>query len=302
MEDFNVTILGNGSAVPTAYQHPTSQLLQYRNQRFLIDCGEGAQIQMIRYKISVRKINRIFISHLHGDHYFGLVGLLSTLHLYGHKKAVHLYAPGALKSLLDWQFQLSDTRPGFDLVFHPLPEQGLIYEDKNMTVHTFPLNHRIETHGFVFREKQRDRKLSKTFVKNFQPGIEQMQQIKKGADFLTPEGDWLKNSEITLDPPAPRAYAYCSDTAYDERIIPHIHGVDALYHEATFDDEMAHIAKEKYHATARQAAQIARNAKVKKLLLGHFSARFKDHSALLAQAREVFNNSVLTCEGEKYAV
>jgi len=302
MEDFHVTILGNGSAVPTAYQHPTSQLLQYRNQRFLIDCGEGTQIQMIRYKLSVRKINRIFISHLHGDHYFGLVGLLSTLHLYGHKKAIHLYAPGALKSLLDLQFQLSDTRLRFDLVFHPLPEQGLIYEDKNLTVHTFPLNHRIETHGFVFREKSRDRKLSKTFVKNFQPGIEQMQQIKKGADFLTAEGNLLKNSDITLDPPAPRGYAYCSDTAYDESIIPHIHGVDVLYHEATFDDEMAHVAEEKYHATARQAAQIARKAKVKKLLLGHFSARFKDRRSLHTQAREVFENSDLTREGERYAI
>jgi ribonuclease Z len=301
-QDFQLTILGNGSAVPTAYQHPSSQLLRYNNRRFLIDCGEGTQMQMIRYKVSARKLTHIFISHLHGDHYFGLVGLLSTLHLYGRRQPLHLYAPAALKALLDMQFKLSDTHLLFDLVFHRLPENGIVYEDNNLTVETFPLNHRIETHGFVFREKPRERKLSKAFVNTYQPGIEQMHRIKQGADFRTADGQLLENRAITLDPAPARAYAYCSDTSYDESIIPFIQGVDVLYHEATFDDSMTALAKEKYHTTARQAAQIARKAGVKKLLLGHYSARFSDLEPLLSQAREEFENSFLSREGESYYV
>lgn len=302
MHDFQLTILGNGSAVPTACQNPSSQYLRYNNCRFLIDCGEGTQMQMIRYKKSIRKLSHIFISHLHGDHYFGLVGLLSTLHLYGRKQPLHLFAPAALNELLDLQFNLSDTHLVFELVFHSLPESGLIYEDKNLRVETFPLNHRIETHGFVFREKTRERKLSKDFVEAYHPGIEQMHQIKAGADFITGQGQVIKNRDITIDPLPARSYAYCSDTAYDESIIPHIQGVDLLYHEATFDDDMVAMAQEKFHSTARQAAQIAKKAGVKKLLLGHYSARFKDPSSLLVQAREVFENSFLSREGESYAV
>ncbi len=300
MNQFELTILGNGSAVPTAFQNPSSQLLQYNNQHFLIDCGEGTQMQMIKFGKSAQKLNRIFISHLHGDHYFGLVGLISTLHLYGRRQPLHLYAPKQLKNLLDLQFKLSDTHLMFDLVFYSLPERGLIYEDKNLTVETFPLNHRIETHGFVFREKPRQRKLLKDFVNTWHPGIAEMHQIKEGFDFVNAEGVLMKNSDITIDPPKACSYAYCSDTVYDERIIPHIQGVDLLYHEATFDDALIDVAGAKFHSTARQAALIAQKAGVKKLLLGHFSARYKDPLHLLSEAREEFENSWLSQQGESY--
>ena len=302
MQDFQLTILGNGAAVPTAFQNPSSQLLQYNGYSFLIDCGEGTQIQMIKYRKSARKLTRIFISHLHCDHYFGLAGLISTLHLYGRRQPLHLYAPAPLKELLDLQFKLSDTHLMFDLVFHGLPESGLIYEDKKITIETFPLKHRIETHGFVFREKPHQRKLLKDFVNTWHPGIAEMHQIKTGADYVNSEGVLMKNSDITLDAPSVRSFAYCSDTAYDERIIPFVRGVDLLYHEASFDDAFADLAGEKFHSTARQAAMIAQKAGVGKLLLGHFSARYEDPSHLLTEAREEFENSLLSHQGETYDI
>ncbi len=302
MTDFRVTILGNGSAVPTAWQNPTAQLLQYNGRRFLIDCGEGTQMQMIRYNISYRNLDRIFISHLHGDHYFGLIGLISTLHLYGRRKPLHVYGPAALEKVLHLQLEVSDTQLRFPLPFHALPEEGVIYEDKTLTVSCFPLDHRIPTRGFLFREKPRERNLRKAFVKKYHPGVEQMHRIKQGDDFVLPDGMVLPNPDITLDPPAPRSYAYCSDTAYNPKLTDYVRGVDLLYHEATFDDAMAGMAAKKFHSTARQAAQIAADAGVKKLLLGHFSARFTTVGHLLEEAREVFPATVLSRQGEVYTI
>jgi ribonuclease Z len=302
MTDFRVTILGNGSAVPTQQQNPSAQMLQYGHRRFLIDCGEGTQMQMLKYDISRKNLSHIFISHLHGDHYFGLVGLISTLHLFGREQPLHVYGPELLEAIIRMQLKASDTRLKFPLMFHVLRNTDVIYEDNVFEISCFPLNHRIATWGFVFREKEKERNLRKDFVRRYAPGVEQMHKVKQGSNFETPNGDVLKNEDITLDPPLPRSYAYCSDTAYDLNIVPFIRSVDLLYHEATFDDTMAEIAAEKYHSTARQAAQIAAEAGVGKLLLGHFSARFSDVDHLLEEAREVFENTSLSREGETYAV
>ncbi len=302
MTDFRITILGNGSAVPTAWQNPSAQLIRYERHRFLLDCGEGTQMQMIRYRVSYRNLTQVFISHLHGDHYFGLIGLISTLHLYGREKPLHVHGPAPLEEILRLQLKVSDTRLRFPLVFHPLPSSGVVFEDEHFRVCCFPLEHRIATWGFRFEEKKRERNLRKDFVAKYRPGVEQMHRIKQGGDFVLPDGRILSNREITLDPPVPRSYAYCSDTAYDEGVIPHVQGVNLLYHEATFDDAMQQKAAEKFHSTARQAAQLAAKAHVGKLLLGHFSARFSSPDPLLKEAREVFPNTVSSRQGETYRV
>jgi len=302
MSDFEITILGNGSAVPTSWQNPSAQMVRYGRHRFLIDCGEGTQMQMIRYGVSYSNLSHIFISHLHGDHFLGVAGLLSTLHLYGRQKALHIFAPQPLKEILRLQFEVSHTRLHFPLLFHVLPESGLLYEDTRLEIRCFPLKHSVPAYGFLLKEKPGKRNLKKDFVKKYHPGIEQMQRIKQGDDFVLPDGTVLPNREITKDPVPPRSYAYCSDTAYDEKIIPFIRGVDLLYHEATFDDSLAALAAEKFHSTARQAATIAAKAGAKKLLLGHFSARFRDADTmlLLEEARQVFPHTFLSRQGEVY--
>jgi len=302
MTDFQVTILGSGSAVPTALRNPSAQMLQSGNRRFLIDCAEGTQIQMIKYQVSRKSLSHIFISHLHGDHYFGLIGLISTLHLYGREQPLHIFGPKPLEEIVHLQLKYSGTQLKYSLLFHVLREAEMIYEDSMLEIRCFPLSHQIPTWGFVFREKQKERNLRKDFVAHYAPGVEQMHRIKQGSDFVLPDGSILKNKEMTTAPPLPRSYAYCSDTVYDQKIVPFIRSVDMLYHEATFDDAMANIAAEKFHSTARQAAQIAAEAGVGKLLLGHFSARFTDVSHLLEEARCVFANTLLSEQGETYDV
>ena len=304
MVPFTVTVLGNGSAVPTSFQHPSAQLVTYGGKRFLIDCGEGTQMQMIAFKTGHRHIDHIFISHLHGDHFFGLIGLINTLHLYGRTQPLHLYAPKKLENVINIQLEVSGSHLIYPLIFHPLDEmnEAPVYEDKNLRVYHFPLKHGIPSYGFVFREKPGLRKLKKSFVKTYTPSIEQMHAVKSGADFKTDDGQLLLNVHITKDPAAPRSYAYCSDTAYFEPVIPFIKGVDLLYHEATFDNSQKQIAANKLHATAQQAALIAQKAKAGRLLLGHYSARFKDKTHLLAEAKEVFPNTALSVEGNTYDV
>ncbi|GMT45377.1 MAG: ribonuclease Z [bacterium] len=300
MTDFQVTILGNGSAVPTAFQNPTAQLLRYNQHKFLIDCGEGTQMQMIKYQVTHKNLSHIFISHLHGDHYFGLVGLISTFHLFGRELPLHIYGPGPLEQIIKMQLQASDTQLKFSLLFHVLLGTETLFEDKYLEISCFPLYHQTPTWGFLFKEKGKERNLRKDFVAHYTPGVEQMHRIKQGDDFILPDGKVLKNVNITRNPPIPKSYAYCSDTAYDERLIPFVRSVDLLYHEATFDDSMIAKAAEKFHSTARQAAQLAAKAGVKQLLLGHFSARFSEPSHLLEEAREVFENSLLSRQGETY--
>ncbi|HDO06197.1 MAG TPA: ribonuclease Z [Bacteroidetes bacterium] len=300
MTDFQVTILGNGSAVPTAFQNPTAQLLQYNQHKFLIDCGEGTQMQMIKYQISHKNLSHIFISHLHGDHYFGLIGLISTFHLLGRELPLHIYGPGPLEQIIKMQMKASGTQLKFSLLFHVLQGTETLFEDKSLEIKCFPLYHQTPAWGFLFKEKEKERNLRKDFVAHYTPGIEQMHRIKQGDDFVLSDGKMLKNADITQNPPIPKSYAYCSDTAYDERLIPFVRSVDLLYHEATFDDSMAEKAAEKFHSTARQAAQLAAKADVKQLLLGHFSARFSEPSHLLEEAREVFENSLMSRQGETY--
>ena len=302
--DFSVTILGNGSAVPTDTQNPTAQLVRYQGQRFLIDCGEGTQMQMIKYHTGFKNLRHIFISHLHGDHFFGLVGLLSTFHLFGRKEPLHLYGPSDLKSFLDLSFKISNTTLLYPLFFHSTEDKdSILYEDENLTISKIPLKHSLPTTGFLFAEKKRPRKLNKAFVTKYQPSIAQMKAIKTGRDYHLPSGGVLENHLITSVGKPQRKYAYCSDTAYDERIVPFIQGVDLLYHESTFENAALDKALNRLHSTAMQAATIAQMAKVKKLLLGHYSARMNnDFSVLLSEARSIFKPAFLSEQGVTYAV
>lgn len=299
---FKVSILGNGAAVPTTRQHLSSQLVQHNGHRFMIDCGEGTQMQMQRYKFSYRKLSHVFISHLHGDHYLGLMGMLFTFNLFNRIEELHLYGPEPLSELIDMQCEVSNVQLKYSLIFHPLKGSEILYEDEKLAISCFPLKHRIPTWGFLFREKENsERNLKNEFIEQYKPGIEQIYKIKKGSDFETPDGLILKNEAITYFPKA-YSYAYCSDTIYDEDLIPVIKGVDVLYHEATFDKKNEQVAKEKFHSTAEQAAQLALKAGVGKLLLGHFSARYKNRDFLLEEARNIFPNTHLSKEGETYII
>jgi ribonuclease Z len=303
MLPFSVTILGNGSAVPTSFQKPTAQLVQYNGKKFLVDCGEGTQMQMIRYNTGHKHLDHIFISHLHGDHYFGLIGLINTFHLFGREKPLTVYGPKKLKRIMDVQLEAAGTVLRYPLKYVFTDEvKGVIYEDKHLTVEHFPLKHRITTYGFVFREKPKEKNLRKEFVERYHPSVEQIHRVKQGEDYFSDTGERLPNRKITLEPPPLRSYAFCSDTAYTENILPFIKGVTLLYHEATFTAGEQWLADEKYHSTSVDAAKIALKAKVNKLLLGHYSARLKDRSQLLEEAQEVFKNTILSEEGATYDI
>ena len=302
MIPFTVTVLGNGSAVPTSFQNPSAQLVTYGNRRFLVDCGEGTQMRMIDFKTGHRHIDHIFISHLHGDHFFGLIGLINTLHLYGRRQLLTIYAPEELKRVIEVQLEVSKSNLSYSLLFHNLGQNfnKPLYADRNLEIFHFPLKHRIPTFGFIFKEKPTERKLKKSFVNEYNPSIEQMHAVKSGNDYKTEDGRRIPNKEITNDPNPPRMYAYCSDTAYSEEIVPFINDADLLYHEATFDNEQEQKAMDKFHSTAAQAALIAKKANVGKLMLGHYSARFKEKDHLLVEAKAVFPATILSEEGKTY--
>jgi len=306
MRKFQVTVLGCGSAVPTSWHNPSSQMVQYDNRQFLVDCGEGTQMQMIRYKVKYAKLDHIFITHLHGDHFFGLIGLMNTMHLMRREKTLHLYAPKDLKEIIETHLRLTNTGLYYPLEFHPLEDyqqNELLYEDKHLTIHSFPLKHSIAVWGFLFREKQVPPNLDKSFVKKYKPAIEQMLAIKKGADFATTKGKVIPNRKITVSPPPPRSFAYCSDTAYLESTADNVERVDLLYHESTFDNSRKELANITLHSTAAQAARVALKGGAKKLLLGHYSARFKkDAEILQKEAREIFPESYLSNEGQTYNI
>lgn len=304
MSDFKVTILGNGSAVPTATQHPSSQVVKLGDVQFMIDCGEGTQMQMIKYGIKHRKLDHIFISHLHGDHYFGLFGLISTFHLFGRNTPLNLYAPSQLKDLLEHQLRISNTKLRFPLNFYPLEEivnrPLLVYNE--FTIQIFPLYHRIPTWGIKIRKEDGELRIDKGFVASFKPTVEQILKIKSGEDFKSDTGVLIKNEEITLPPKPTHTYAYCSDTAFHLNLINHVKNVDLLYHEATFDSRLEDVANEKQHATSQQAAVLAKKAKVGELLLGHYSARFDDLNSLLEEAQSIFPETLLSEEGKTYQI
>lgn len=297
---FKLTILGSHSATPRVDAAPTAQVLEIKNHTFLIDCGEGTQIQLRKFKISFAKINHIFISHLHGDHFFGLIGMLSSFGLLSRTKTMYIYAPVGLKAIIELQLQVSETKIGFPIEFHELTDSKslLIFEDKNVEVYTIPLTHRIYTNGFLFKEKPDLHNLCMERILQY-PEIQRCDyfNLKKGKDFVQSDGSVIANEILTLPPKKPLQYAFCSDTSYQPRIILLIKNVDLLYHEATFTSKDEELAIKTGHATARQAAQIAKKAKVGKLIIGHFSNRYRGFHDHLVEARKVFENTELASDG-----
>lgn len=298
-QPFDVTILGCSSALPTAHRHPTAQLINIAERYFLVDCGEGTQMQLRRYHFRIQRINHIFISHLHGDHFFGLVGLLSSMHLLGRQGDLHLYHPPGLREIIEIQMKYSGTALSYPIVYHEHQPTGkhLVFEDALVEVYTFPLSHRIPCNGFYFTEKKRPHSIIREKAVALKVPVSQMANLKKGMDAVTEDGTVIPNDLVTRPPSQPRSYAFCSDTCYDESIIPHIAGVDLLYHEATFTDKFQKRAVETWHSTAREAAAIATQAGAKRLLIGHFSARFTDTRPLLDEAREHFPETAAATDG-----
>ena len=304
MQNFELTILGCSSATPTSKRNPTAQLLNVAERFFLIDCGEATQIQLRKYKLKFQRINHIFISHLHGDHYLGLMGLISSMHLLGRTVELHLYCPAELQEIIEIQFKHSQSYIKFPIAyhFHKYIDNDLIFEDDRVEVRTIVLNHRIPCCGFIFKEKPLLANISKETIHLFQLTVEEIIAIKAGSDLTKRSGEVIKNAELVTSVKEPRTYAYCSDTCYDERVIELVKGVDLLYHEATFLQEMEARAKETFHTTALQAGMVAKKAEVKKLMIGHYSARYKDLEPLLAEAKSAFENSILAIEGESVQV
>ena len=302
---FTLTVLGCSSATPTLYRHSSAQVLNVNERLFLIDCGEGVQMQMRRFKIKFQRIDHIFISHLHGDHYLGLVGLLFTLHLLGRRKELHVYANQNLKNILDLQFKVSETTLLYPLIFHNIDDKktAVIFEDDSLLVQTIPLEHRIPTTGFLFKEKLKKRKIRKELIEKCAIPIEAYENLINGADFTDiSSAKVYKSNELTIEPPKPISFAYCSDTGFTESYIPLIKNVDFLYNEATFLHDKVTHAREKFHCTCKDAATIALKAEVGKLMIGHFSARYEDLTPLLLEAQSVFKNTVLAEEGVTYNI
>ncbi len=291
-----LTILGFNSAIPTINTAPTAQFLDMEERAFLIDCGEGTQVQLRKTKVRFSKINHIFISHLHGDHCFGLPGLIASFRLLGRDMPLHIYGPKGIEEMLETIFKLTETQRGFEVIYHELQSKNSekIYEDARVEVFTIPLNHRIYCNGYLFKEKPKERHLNMAEISKYSE-IEtcDYHHIKAGRDFILKDGYVLKNEILTTDPSKSVSYAFCSDTRYTEKIIPIIEEVDVLYHEATFLQNLKEMADYTGHSTALEAARIARKANVGKLILGHFSNRYTDLSVFTDEAREVFPNTFL---------
>jgi ribonuclease Z len=292
-------ILGCGSATPTVYRNPSAQLLRLESTDVLIDCGEGTQMQLLKYKLKSSRIHSIFISHLHGDHYLGLPGLLSSMHLLGRKQALHLYGPKELFEVLDLQFRVSETDLRFELVQHPIEcfEKQKIAELEGFNIYTFPLNHRIPCFGFQFVEQPKHGSLKMEMVANYRIPVSELKAIKAGGDYRTPDGTLIPNSLLLKPAPLPVSYAYCSDTAYDISVVEAVRHSTWLYHEATFLHALKDRAVETFHSTAVEAAQVAKEAAVQELIIGHFSSRYRETEDLEAEARSVFKPSRAAFDG-----
>ena len=301
---FELTILGSSSALPTSDRYPTGQVLNVLGRFFLIDCGEGTQIQIRRNKIGFGKINHVFISHLHGDHYYGLIGLISTFNLLGRKNDLHIYSPSELKQLIQPQIDFIKGEKQFKILFHPLDlkKTKQIYIDKKVEVISFPLKHSIQTCGFLFREIRKQPNIKKELVQYYNIPIAEIKNIKAGGNFITENGEVIPHETLTTPAPQPCSYAFCTDTAFYPQIIETIKGVDLLYHEATFTEEMKEFANITLHSTAKDAAEIAKLAGAKKLIIGHFSARYKKLTPFLDEAKQIFENTEIASEGKTYRV
>ncbi len=302
---FNLTILGSSAAVPTAEKFPTAQVLNALGRLFLIDCGEGTQHQLRVNSISPNRIDHILISHLHGDHFFGLTGLLSTMSLLGRSKDLHIYAHSTIKDYLDFQFAfLGQEQLGFNIIYHPLnfKSQQVIFKNKKLEICSFPLKHSIPTCGFRFDELAKEANIKKDYIKLHNIPLSKIKDIKQGSDFVTAEGKHIPNELLVTPPPPARSYAYCSDTMYYPNIIAYIKNVSLLYHESTFLEKDKIIAERTMHSTAKEAATIAKDAEVGKLIVGHFSARYKSSKVLLAEAKETFKSTDEAIENRHYKI
>lgn len=301
---FEITILGSGSATPTIERGPTSQYVYINERHLLIDCGEGTQLQLRKNKIKFSKINHIFISHLHGDHYLGLVGLISSFHLLGRTRELHVYGPKPLKEIIRLNLKASGTYLKYPIFINEIDtkEPQVLFEDKVIQVSSFPLKHRVPCMGFRIQEKEHPLTVKKTAIEDYDLGIEQIKEIKEGEDIVLESGELIKNDKLTNPQPEQRSYAFCSDTAYSEAIVPHIKDVTTLYHEATFLSSLEDRAKQTQHSTAIQAAKIAKLANAKNLLLGHFSARYSDVDEFVLEAQTEFKNVQTVIDNQKFEI
>lgn len=297
-----LSILGCYAATPRTLTNPTAQVLELKNHLFLIDCGEGTQVQLRKYKIKFSRISHVFISHLHGDHFFGLPGLISTFRLLGREKELHIYGPEGIKEAITLMLKLGNSWTNYPLIFHELTARTSerIFEDEQVYVETLPLDHRVYTNGFLFHEKLGERKLNIEAARRHGVDKAFFRKIKAGEDITMDNGLVIPNRELTFDPPRPWSYAYCSDTAYQPDLIPALKHMRVLYHEATFLESEAQLARKTKHSTAKEAARIARDAGVEALILGHFSTRYKDITRFAEEARPVFQNVLLADDGRQF--
>ncbi len=299
---FAVTILGNNSAVPAFDRHPTSQVVTLDGTNYLVDCGEGTQIQLINYKIRRSKISHIFISHLHGDHYFGLIGLINSFSLLSHQQEMHVYGPSPLKEIIELQLKVADTTMCYPLHIHHITEAATLIDTEKLRVKCFRTNHRIECYGFSFEQKKQPRKLLPEKAKEFEIPASFYDRLKNGENYTRKDGTVIKNDVVTGVAEPGKKYAFCADTKYDESLIPHIQGADMIYHETTYLDNLRERAEQRFHSTTKQAATMAKKAGVKKLLIGHFSSKYDTLEEFEAEAREVFPDTELALEGVCYEV
>ena len=297
-----VTILGNNSAIPAYDRHPTAQVLHTAEQSFLIDCGEGTQMQLIRYKMRNSKINHIFISHLHGDHYFGLIGLLTSMGLMGRKVDLHLYGHESLKTIIDLQLNVAAAHLPYQLHFHPIKNEEIILEDKKIIVKSFKVKHRIECWGFLFKEKKHLRKIEIDEVKKYNIPTSFFEELHSGKDYVDENNKIVKNELVTSAATPAKTYAYCADTLYDEELIDKVKHVDLLYHESTYMHALQEKALSRFHSTSIEAATIAKKAGVKKLLIGHFSSMYESLDEFEREACSVFENTEIAMEGATYII
>lgn len=297
MPHFGLTILGNNSALPAFNRHPTSQALYFDDEIFLIDCGEGTQMQIAKYKIRRSRINHIFISHLHGDHYFGLIGLISSMALLGRDTPLNIYGPQQLQAIIEIQLNAVGNYLNFPLHFHAITTEGLLLDDEKFSVHCLPVQHRIECWGFIFREKKMPRKINREKVIEFNIPAIFYKRLQAGENYIQKNGVEIQNDVLTIANTPGKSYAYCADTIYDLSIAGKVQGVDLLYHEATYLSDLEERAASRFHSTSRQAACIAKHAGVKRLLIGHFSSKYETLDDFLAESREVFQNTDLALEG-----
>ena len=304
MEPFRVHILGCGSALPTLHHNASAQVVEIRGKLFLVDCGEGTQVQLRRSRLRFTKISAVFITHLHGDHCFGLIGMLSTFGLLGRTARLAIYAPAALEDMLKQQMQMFCHDFDYEVDFHPVDTrlQQIVYEDRSLTIETIPLEHRMPCCGYLFREKPSLPHIRRDMIDFYQIPTSQINNIKAGSDWTMPDGEVVRNERL-VEPAAPaRSYAYCSDTRYIPTLHQRIRNVSTLYHESTYGEDNLLMAQKYYHSTARQAALVAREAGVGQLLLGHYSSRYEDEQVLLREAQNVFENTYLTDENAVFDV